>query len=319
MKRLSPALLLALSLPGIALAGADITEKRDQGTFTMVDENDWWGKWSDKYYTNGTRFAWTTPDYFSDSGDATIRRATFAISHEIYAPKDGFTTTPAADDHPYAGVFYGSLGYSWETDDHLDSVQLDLGIAGPSALGDKIQQNWHHLIDNPVLKGWDTQMKDEPVAGIVVERRWRFDIAGERTGWSADILPRVVGIAGTLRTEAVVGTQLRFGKNIPRTFGHASIRQNTAYSGPRDNEDTAFYGFVDFQAEAVQHNMALQGGYVHDSKDVGRKPFVGQISVGLTYAIGGLSVSLVQTIRTEEFKGQDHAFVFGGLTGSVSF
>lgn len=318
--RISFALLPLLAIPCFLQAEEPAKPNpRSLQNFTMVDENDWWGKWSDKYYTNGTRFAWTGPDWFSDEGDSTIRRLSFAVTHEMYTPKGGQEAPPHPGDHPYAGFFYGSLAFSWETESHLDVVQLDLGIAGRSALAEKIQDNWHKLIDSPKLRGWNTQMRDEPVANLLLERRWRIDLAGNRDGWSADMLPRVVGIAGTVRTEAVVGAQFRFGKNLPRDFGHSFIRQNTAYYGPRDEKRTAIYGFFDIQGEAVARNMATQGGFVHDSLDVGRKPFVGQISLGVTYAVGGLRVSLIQSLRTEEFKGQDHAFAFGGLTGTVSF
>ncbi len=321
-----PALLAASLLPLRGLAvDAPVrslqSPEREQSVFVIQDENDWWGKWSDKYYTNGSRLAWTSPEIFGDSDDSDVFRATLSLTSEMYSPKNGAAMDPSPEDHPYAGLTYAGIGLSRETATTLDSVQLDLGVIGESALAERLQQNWHHLINTPTLNGWDTQLRDEPLVNITLERRWRIRLAGDgRDGVGADLLPRVAAIVGTARTEAAVGCQFRFGLNPPADFGHGFIRQNTAYSKPRAAQAPAsVYAFLDLQAEAVARSVALDGNLWKDSRSVGSRPVVGQLSLGVALATGRWRLLLTQNIRTEEFDGQDRAFVFGGLTASADF
>lgn len=313
---LSGATLLATAAHA---AETTLAERRDAQAFAITDENDYWGYWSDKYYTNATRFAWTSPDWYSSGDDGVVRRLTLSVTQEMYTPKNTVTTAPLPGDHPYAGVAYVGAGFSWETERTLDSLEIDFGVVGPGALAQKTQRSWHIFLKDQIPNGWDSQLHDEPLLNIAYERRWRFLLAGEPTGWGVDILPRVVGLAGTMRTEAVAGAQLRFGLNLPRDFGRSTLRQNTAYVAPHAERDFSLYGFLDLQAEAVAWNVALDGNVWHDSYSVGSRTFVGQFSAGIGMRWSRFNVSLVQTVRTEEFRSQDHVFVFGGVVASVDF
>lgn len=314
------AALLTPLLGHAEAAPSPVPALQDNGVLTLRDENDWWGGWSDKYYTNGSRIAWTSPviDALGDAEES--GRFTLSFTHEMYAPKNGAAPIPSESDHPYAGLAYLGAGLSRETADRLDSVQLDLGVVGPAAQAKHLQQSWHHLIDNPTLNGWDTQLHDEPLVNLTVERRRRILLAGAPGELGVDMIPRLVGIAGTARTEAVAGLQLRFGQNLPADFGRGMIRQNTAYIRPGDTDaGTSLYGYIDLQAEAVARNIALDGNLWHDSRAVGSRVAVGQLTLGLVCSTGRWRVELLQALRTEEFRGQDHVFAFGGISVSANF
>ena len=307
---LTTAAVLFCALPGMR-AATEPASVRERGALSFRDENDWWGKWSDKYYTNGSRLAWTTPEIFPDSAPGGTLRATVSITHEMYSAKDGRTKTPSPDDHRYAGLAYLGLGLSRETANHLDCLQLDLGVAGPSAKGERVQQNWHHFMGADTLNGWDTQIDDRAIVNVTLERRWRIAWAEAADGLGGDLVPRVGALLGTMRTEAVAGAQLRFGKNLPRDFGQTSLRHSAAYAKPREEgAGAALYGFLDAQAELVAHNVALDGG---------ERAAVAQLTAGVAFEAGRWQVQLLQGVRTEEFRGQDHAFAFGALTVNATF
>jgi lipid A 3-O-deacylase len=323
MRSRRAALILAALAPLIVFADdapeSALTKLRDRQSVLLADENDWWGGWSDKYYTNGMRFAWTLPDIFTkDEGDFALRRVFFSVGQEMYTPKDTVQLNPTPGTHPYAGLSYGSIGYSFEKNAKLWSVEARFGLIGPDSLTDETQRMWHQTIDSPIPNGWDHQMPDEVAANLVLEHRRRIALVGTTdTGWACDVIPRTAFLVGNIRTEAVLGGQFRAGMNLPAGYGSAPIRQSTAYSTPTISSDVAVYGYVDLQAEAVAFNYSLDGTLFSDSVSVKTIPWVGQLTVGFAVEWVGVKLSLFQSIRTEEFRGQDHAYVFGG--GSASF
>ncbi len=55
----------------------------------------------------------------------------------------------------------------------LDTLQLDLGVIGPAAGGEFVQNNFHNLIGVDPAYGWGNQLHNEPTVGLTFERRWR--------------------------------------------------------------------------------------------------------------------------------------------------
>lgn len=323
MRPISAVLFLAALAPIAARAEtpADRAEARSRQIIVLADENDWWGGWSDKYYTNGMRFSWTTPDIFTrDDADNAFRRVFFSVGQEMHTPKDKTPSVAIPGEHPYSGLTYGSIGYSFEKDASLWAAEARFGIIGPDSLAKETQRMWHQAIDSPIPNGWANQLPNEVAANLVVENRRRIALAGTTgSGWACDLIPRAALLVGNIRTEAVLGTQFRAGTNLPAGYGWAPVRQSTAYASPAAISGTAIYGYIDLQAEAVAFNYALDGTMFKDSPSVKTIPWVGQASIGVAIEWDGVRFALFQSIRTEEFKSQDHAFALGGGSATFSF
>lgn len=322
MKKRIPTLLCAL-LPLIAsAASAPATSAWD-----FSSENDVYGQWGDRYYTNGLRLAYVSENQ-SDSPQAASSLRWFAgAAHEMYAPKDRYASNPPLDDRPYAAWLYATGGVAWADENSLDLFTVNLGVVGPSALGEQAQDNWHRVIMVKRLNGWDTQLPDEPGVGAAWLRVWRYRLAGDATGWGFEVLPRVGLEGGTVRDLARAGFQLRFGHELPADFGEMRMREGMTGATPvlykrREFEfwiPDAWYLFLDAGVEARAFDMTLDGSLWHDSRSVDRDVFVGQFSAGLVAHWGAARVALTQIVRTREFRGQrDDPFVFGGLTVTVS-
>ena len=296
---------------------------RARQTFALTDENDFWGKWSDKYYTNGMAIAWTAPDWFTgDPTDPAIRRLFFSAGQEMYTPKNTGASDPPASEYPYSGLTYLSGGYAQETGSGaLYAAELRLGIIGPSSLAQQTARMWHIFLNDAIPAGWDTQMPNEPAFNFVFEHRRRFILSGRPdSGWACDLIPRGVLEGGNIRTEAVLGVQFRTGYNLPADYGHAQMRQSTAFNAPTlSRNDRACYAFFDLQAEAVAYNYSLDGTAFDSSRSVTTIPCVGQAMIGVTARWDDVRFTFFQSIRTREFTTQDKAFVFGGVSLSVDF
>ena len=222
--------LLAIAFsPFVARADSDDPENalRARQTVVMTDENDFWGKWSDKYYTNGSYIGWTTPDWLTtDPSDTTVRRLIFSAGQEMYTPKNTAAANPPLTEYPYSALTYVSGGYTWDHDDSLCAAELRLGMIGPSAMGEEAQRMVHTVLGDSVPGGWDTQMPDEPAFDVVVEFRHRYLLAGQfDSGWACDLIPR-----GAVELGNIPGSRpswdfsFAIGFNLPGDYGYVQVR-----------------------------------------------------------------------------------------------
>lgn len=325
----SAALACVLGTASPARAAVEAVDMRDRGVWDVASENDVYGGWGDRYYTNGMRLAYVSPDMLAPGARerASTLRWFGGAAHEIYAPHDRYSAVPPEGDHPYSAWLYATGGLAWADAASLDLFTLNAGVVGPSALGEPVQNNYHRFIGVKPLNGWDSQLRDEPGVNVAWVRVWRVTLARGGSSWGAQLLPRAGGEAGTVRTRAFAGAQLRFGVNLPDDFGEMRMREGLTGAAPasfvrRTDSRLApdsWYVFVDAQGEARARNMALDGNLWHDSRSVDSKPFVGQFSAGIAAHWGAARVALSQMVRTREFAGQeDDPFVYGALTVTVA-
>ncbi|HYF33869.1 MAG TPA: lipid A-modifier LpxR family protein, partial [Prosthecobacter sp.] len=100
----------------------------DRGTISLFFENDAFAG-TDRYYTNGTRIGWTSPDLrkYGEAGqsrpylpliddipfvndDRFQKNLVLALGQNIYTPDNTEAFGPVASDRPYAGWLYGGIG-----------------------------------------------------------------------------------------------------------------------------------------------------------------------------------------------------------------
>lgn len=294
------------------------------GSVEFVNENDVYGGHSDRYYTNGMRFAYLSAPIGDDA--ALVRRWHLGVAQEIYAPESRYTPAAPAGDWPYSAWLYASAGMTFEHGDALDVLTLRAGVVGPSALGREVQNNYHHAIGVLPLKGWDSQLHDEPGVDIEWRHTHRFVLLSSG-GWTVKFLPRVSLEGGTVRDYASAGAQLVFGYGEVNDFGVVTIRQGGVDGAPvvlRRRESLtvlpdACHLFLDVQGEAWARNMPLDGNLWHDSASVDSNTFVGQFGGGISAYWGCAKVTLSQLARTREFSTQNGLFWFGGLTVRVAY
>ena len=103
-------------------------------------ENDLIGDGKDRYYTSGVRATYynvnsTVPPIIDELADAVpefkLNATTstfFSLSQNLYTPSSIIETTPDPDDRPYAAWLYGSVGLATLTKDHIDQLEITLGV-----------------------------------------------------------------------------------------------------------------------------------------------------------------------------------------------
>ena len=304
-----------------------------RATASFVLENDslkLLGPSTDRWYTSGVRFGWTSaegglPDPLArvDEGLAGLlgpanTRWSFSIGQNFFTPVDKRRRDPDPRDRPYAGILYGTIGLDRRTWDTLDRFELQFGVVGPASFARQTQNFVHDIIGDPEVRGWNAQLRNEPVFNLNAERIWRVPVA--ETGFGAvDLLPAAGAQLGTIRVAASAGVRVRFGQGLGRDFGTPRIRPTIADAPAPVGAGFGWYVFGGIGGYAVGRDISLDGNTFRSSRSVDRKPFVADFELGAAVFWQNIRLGYTQVWRTEEFKGQNETFTFGSVSLAFSF
>lgn len=290
-------------------------ESSSRASFSVFDENDYWGRWSDKYYTNHTRLALTLES--DDRGNIPF----FSLGQEMYTPKDRSAPIPDPKDHPYAGYLYVSFGSAFNDNDRTAlSQEIQIGATGEWSLADRTQKEYHRLVNEMRPAGWETQIHKRIVGQAIGDLQHRIMIDGEcgNGAFASDMIVRGFGSLGNLRCIFSAGTQFRAGWNLPKDFGVQSMRQSASVTFDPKVERSV-YGFFDVQADAVFMDKTLTGNNDRDA-DIYAYPLAAQFSLGICAICDRWMITLYQSFRTKDFSSQDNPFsAYGGVRCSFFF
>lgn len=315
----------------------------DGGFLTLQVENDLFAKAAntDRHYTNGLKLGWLSaptndlPEWmkslsapplfsiFTNERNITgvSRRVGVALSHVIFTPDDTDKITPVLTDRPYAAWLHttlslesirtNDLGEAWQ-----DQWKLDLGVVGPSAGGEQVQNSWHKLINAEKSYGWDNQLKDEIGVNVSFERAWRSNLfhTPQLFGLATDIIPYGTVALGNVSTFAGVGGVWRIGPTLPDDFGPPRIYPSSGGS-EWFHTSTGFdwYLFAGVEGRAVARDIFLDGNTFRDSQSVDKRPLVADFKLGAVAVLGSARISFTHDFRTKEFYGQPKMDQFGSL------
>ncbi|MGX6647249.1 lipid A deacylase LpxR family protein [Maricaulaceae bacterium MS644] len=303
----------------------------DRGMISLVVENDLFGG-TDRNYSNGLRLEWVRP---ADDFNPWLRRAArtqpfvdldgielrdgFAVSHTLYTPRDITLEVPPADDHPYAAHLSVQFFAAASEANAENTVMIDIGLIGPSAGGEFIQESWHQLIDGEQPLGWDAQLKDEIVFAISGQRGVRH--TGPNIGpLQLDALTHAGLTLGTLRTSASVGATVRAGFGLDQAFAPPRLRPAIGPSSLyRPGEGVAGYVFAGVGAYGVARDVFLDGNTFTDSASVEKYFAVADLQAGAAIHAGRYRLAFTYIVRTEQFQGQNGMQKFGAISLSRAF
>ncbi|HMM76263.1 MAG TPA: lipid A deacylase LpxR family protein [Gammaproteobacteria bacterium] len=302
----------------------------ERGTFNVLFENDTFAG-TDRNYTNGVELSWlSAPNraiapldwigrHVLRAGEDDEVYGGIGAGQSIYTPHDTKTTALLRDQHPYAGWLHMTLSSIVDTGRTLDTLALDLGLVGPDAGGEWVQNNVHDLLGAEEAKGWQHQVQNEPGFMLTADRKWRAIAEWRRGGLGVDVLPSVGLSIGNVLTQAQAGLVMRLGEELADDYGPPRIRPSLAGGGffaPR--EKFSWYLFAGASGRAVAYNIVLDGNAFRDGgPSVNRRPLVAEAQAGLVMQLGRVQGAFTVVTRTDEFKGQDQQELFGALALSI--
>lgn len=305
-------------------------------SFTLQLENDWFGNIAgadnDRDYTTGIRLAYLSdsldvPDWvkkitavprvFGSEEDNTVWRWGVSINQNIYTPDNTQTDEPIDDDRQYAGWLY--LGLTLQgihrvgTEPvRMDTFDLSLGVVGPWALGEQLQNNFHNVIGDEENEGWDNQIDNQPAVQFTYERRWRTGTYDMPLGLEVDLVPYLGTGLGNVQVYGAAGTILRLGQDLQKDFGPPSIRPALPGSEAFSDRGFSWYLFGGVEGRAVAYDLFLEG--------VDPIPLIGEGKAGMSLFWGDIRLSYTHVLRSPEFEERDDRWQqYGAVTLGVSF
>ena len=314
-------------------AGATEDVHRDQSIWNILVENDVISG-NDRHYTSGVAInyvsgfdrGWERLEKLGvalpglEQGDK--MHVALSLGHEIYTPTDILSRDVIEDDRPYAGYIYAAAGFITENPNEVETWRLSLGLVGPGARAEVIQNSLHRKIGSDEAQGWDNQLKNEVVVSLAYEKKW-LDLARTRplsNGLTLDFIPHVSGSVGNLSTYVGVGGMVRVGIGLNHDYGPPRVRPNLAVSQFYNTEPGAsWYAFAGFDSRFVVHNIFLDGNNFVDSHAVDREDFVSDLQAGFVINHRRFRLAYHWVLRSREFVQQEERDLFSSLSLSVHF
>ena len=339
-------LLLIIALIGYPYTAAAEKIQSDLSTFTLYLENDIFAG-EDQNYTNGLKLTWSSPIYKAYPPEAIPHRwlypiirklpfegsedsrnnITYSVGQNIYTPEDIEEEDLIEDDRPYAGITYGSIGFHERTQTEMDTLELYLGLVGPHSYAEQSQQAVHTLFNDKEPEGWNNQLEDEPVIGIVYSHKKKLVEKGTGKNFGYDCILNTGGGLGNAMIFYDLGLTLRLGWNMPNDFGNFPIRPASAFNDAFDARDprmrpednVGVHLFFSVNGKAVIRDIFLDGNTFSDSHSVDKKPVVADYVAGIGFIYGRAKLSMAYVFRTESFEEQKDPQKFGSISMSFSY
>lgn len=302
-------LLAALALP--AFAALDVPPPPAGSEVQLFVENDMLAR-TDRYYTNGIKFGVGLPfdllqmpaaqvlrSLDPDNG-ADIHVGLFA-GQNMYTPRDIGIAAPQPNDRPWMAWLYLGGVAQRARGNRLDTVEFDVGVVGPAALGEPVQKGWHRFVNARQPQGWDNQAKSEPAFMLSYLQKRKFG------NDHADLVAHGGGSLGTVLTLGRIGGMLRLGHRLsgfgPDTIepGGAMLHGTRAQGGPEPS-GSAWYVFAGVDHRLVGHNIFLDGPVFRDGPAVERRSHVRDLTFGFSFRVDRLRFSWTRIHRSEEFR-----------------
>lgn len=295
---------------------------------------------SDNNYTNGVAFGWRGGERLAYTEDSAYRRwielwsflpvlgddscesyAAWSVGHELYSPDDITAATPDPDDQPYAAVLFVDSTLIARAAHVTHAWNLRLGLVGPSALGEELQDSVHDLIDVDDAQGWDSQIPDEPVINVDYSVAYELLQAGRRGAVEGRFVPLAGASAGTYFTGASAAMYGEFGWNLPDAVGLLSLRRgvNPALElvAPKSGWSLSLFGGTG--GFAIANYLPLDGNAFRSGPSVKSEPFVAFFTVGVALRNGPWRLGYFQTHFTDTFQTQREAVDYGTISLSYSY
>ncbi|HEX7861029.1 MAG TPA: lipid A deacylase LpxR family protein [Verrucomicrobiae bacterium] len=306
----------------------------DKSTVSFTVENDsFFG--TDRYYTHGFRLqymhrpndlpGWATTflNEFPTLGmDVNRRRVGVALGQEFYTPAHIRRSALQVDDRPYGAWLHGSLilrraGMVSGDVPVMDEFELDLGVVGPEALGEKTQKWWHKLTDMPEPRGWDHQLETEPAIQLFLTRSFQIGFRNDEY-WGVDVVPHGRVALGNMYIYGEVGTMFRAGFNLPLEYVVSPMESFSTHPS-YDPPEWSVYAFAGADGRVVGRNIFLDGNSFRDSHSVDKELFVSDLRAGLAVRYKGFETVGSVVHRTREFELQEEDENFLSITFQFHF
>ena len=327
--RMMTALAATLALPAIVARAQPAADPASIWTLQGENASITTGTPTDRFYVNGLRLGWASPttkvpDFLTDLGDTLWgdgqQRVGVDLTQQIYTPADTSSACPTPMTGHYAGVLLGNFSLMSDTEDTRSVLTVSLGVVGPAAGAEQVQNGFHDLIGQDHTLGWGGQIQNTPAIEVLHERTWRLPM-GNVAGLETDALPSLTVGLGDLRDYLQTGVTFRFGRGLDSDFGVPRLRPGLSGGDAFvPTRPFAWYVFAGVDGQAVAYDMLLQTSPFRGGPHVSTIWDVGEMQGGFAVMAYGMRLTFAYVAQTQEFNGQTGGLhQFGSASLSIRF
>jgi len=322
-KILSNALLISASLYA------------DSISFTLY--NDFFAG-HDMHFTSATSLIWIENNYmqknlYSDTLSSLLQNisipldttkhhsAGINLEQMIVTPENTRLKTPQYNDLPYAGYLSLSTFLLEWNQNSFTEYSVEFGIIGKDSAADFMQNNFHKIIGNGQLQGWNTQLNTRFTVNLLWQRgvkSWRGTLFDSL---KADWFNHYGINAGTFDVSTFGGTAIRIGHNYIQNF-------NTHYPYLKGEanllrSDDLVHGFgwsfsTSLETKALLYSAILDGA-LREGYQTHKHIFNALACFSTSLYYNRHQLRLFYEIPTPYIKEEKKINIFGGLAYSYRF
>lgn len=217
----------------------------------------------------------------------------FRLGTEMYTPTDIKSPEPPPGDHPYAGVIY--IDSSLFSVSRISSHQftLRLGFVGPATGADGFQKWIHEIIDSPIPKGWDTQLKNEPIVNLFYQYNRRLLRRAPPDRFGLDFAWNGGAGVGNYYIGANLGLLGRIGYRLPDNYGVTPLLggAESLVGVEPARKKFGIYAFLSVDSFGVIRWLPTDGNTFQESREGNRDDWFLSLSGGLVLRYSRLLLS----------------------------
>ncbi|MBW4889472.1 lipid A deacylase LpxR family protein [Mucilaginibacter sp. HMF5004] len=298
-------LLLLLSVCSLQITIAQNRIYRNEAGY-KTDNDGLLFRGSDRYYTAGNFFYYRRALKVKDSVNISNKILGFELGQKIYTPQSAALPGPQYIDRPFAGYLYiaPSLNLLYNNESNL-KLEAQLGIVGPHAIGEQVQDLIHNTFHFYAPKGWEYQINNDPEINLSAKYN-RLLI--RRRG--VDVLLNTHADLGTGIIGAGAGFTARFGKFNP--LYHSVTTQSTlSATKTTNNNNRELFFYAKPLISFVGYDATIQGSIFKkyaaiDEIENDKTPVVLAEQLGANLVSGHWILDVSATYQTRTTKQMVH-------------
>ncbi|MBK0378259.1 lipid A deacylase LpxR family protein [Mucilaginibacter segetis] len=301
------------------IAGAVQAQSHTDELGIQADNDSFLAQGSDRYYTNGIFIYYRHALDVGKNGNTSLLNKVlgFEAGQKIYNAQSGNIPSLNYLDRPFAGYLYigSSLNLLYNNESSL-KLGAKIGVVGPAAGGEPVQNFIHDTFGFYNLNGWQYQVRNDVELNLSAD----YTKLISREAW-ADISVNAYGNLGNGFTGAGIGPLLRLG-NFNQFFRSVST-QSTAIKNdniaPLHPRELFFY--YKPLINLVAYDATVQGNLFKSHPEPNTQEVTGEINplvfsqqVGVSYAGSRFIFDLSAVFDTKEVKGMAKRHQWGSAT-----
>ena len=262
----------------------------------------------DEGYSYGLLIGCRLKQFGMQREDGSLGHSDVYVGHSIHTPEYISRTSIDLDDQPYAGHLF--LTGARIEKSSMDLIRLDLqfGLAGPSASGEQAQKFFHEIGQFPKPGGWRHRIGHELTLNAKLGRTWILTRDSGENSYRFAVLPLSWLTVGNVLTAVGAVAALAWvhgnvaGKPI---FPYFNGLAAPASEIPVTASAHRFVGYVGLESQGVTRNLFLDGPLVADGHQVAKERAILVLRFGVEAHFQHLAIGFNQTLHTRLFDEDD--------------